>query len=273
MGGRSALHSPAARQSDPGADDAALELLDVPAAVVCASCGYPDCPGCLEDDPSSAVIAIIPWERPGQRWPARLLITARLATTSSESFFGALPDGATLPALRFAVLAELLALSGLVLFVLPFGLLLVPSLPRALVADLALRHAALHALGMGIPSVALAMVAVHAAHGLGLDWGARRHGSQHRGRGLRFGLYACGWDLLTLPVALLVTGVMEGPRAALATAALGLSVPGRAAAAYLSGIHRLPEAEARRAARFAAWLVASIVTAALWAVLLAMLLL
>jgi hypothetical protein len=272
MGRQSALQSSGARQSDPGADDAALELLDVPAAVVCANCGHPDCPGCLHDEGSSAVIAIIPWERPGQRWPARLLTTARLATTSSESFFGALPDGALMPALRFAVVAELLALSGLVLFALPFAFALVPGLPRALTEDLALRQAAVRAVGIGIPSVALAMVAVHAAHGLGLDWGARRYGSQRRGRGLRFGLYACGWDLLTLPIALLLSAIAEGPRAALTTAALGISVPSRGAGAYLRGIHALAEDEATRASRFAAWIVAALVAAAICGVLLAMLL-
>ena len=38
---------------------------------------------------------------------------------------------------------------------------------------------------------------------MALDTAARRQGSQNPGRGLRFGLYGCGWDLVTLPLGLL----------------------------------------------------------------------
>jgi hypothetical protein len=263
MGGPSAVRSsqaPETNGAEAGADDAALELLDVPAAVVCAFCGSPDCQGCSADDnQASGVIAIVPWERPGQRLPSRLLSTARLATTSSESFFGALPEGDAAAAMRFAVLAELLAVVGLLLSVLPVLLIAAPWLLRALIHDIALRDAALRALSTGVPGLAFAMVAIHAAHGLGLDWGAKRQGATtRRGRGLRFGLYSCGWDLLTLPLGIAMTAVAEGPRRALATAALGLSVPNHAARAYLRGVHRLGDKEARAASRFALW-VASVV--------------
>src|SRR4030095_15471169 len=42
----------------------------------------------------------------------------------------------------------------------------------------------------------------------------RRAGSRKRGRGVRFGLYACGWDLVTLPLGLFVVALADGPTAA-----------------------------------------------------------
>ncbi|HMJ16120.1 MAG TPA: hypothetical protein VK524_32120 [Polyangiaceae bacterium] len=276
MGGSRAVRSasvPDERARDARDDDAALELLDVPAAVVCATCGSPDCGGCLnEDTQASGVIAIVPWERPGLGLGQRLMATARLATASSESLFGALPDGDLAPALRFAVLAELLAVTGLVLGALPVGLVVAPWLMRALLADPGLREAAYQALLSGIPGLAFAMVAIHAAHGVGLDWAARRHGaSLRRGRGLRFGLYACAWDLLTLPLGIVTMILLDGPRKALTTARLGLGAPGRAARAYLRGIHHLDERQAQLAAHFALLIAAAVTVAAVLAVIAALL--
>jgi hypothetical protein len=237
------------------AEDPALELVDVPAAVVCASCGDPGCPGCLVEEPThaSGVVAVVPWERPGLTLLQRLWSTARLSTTTCESFFSALPDGEPMAALRFALLAELLAVSGLCIAATPVVFFGAPWLAHAIVTDAALRDWMLRLLGLGIPSVAAMMVAIHALHGLALDVGARRQGSRpRRARGLRFGLYACGWDLVTLPLGLALVAIMEGPRAALRAAPYGVTVPLRAARAYLRGVHQLDEGKAQRAARFAA---------------------
>ncbi len=181
----------------------------------------------------------------------RLWWTAKVATRSSDSFFGALPDGDPVNALRFAFFAELLAVTGLVIALFPIALLFAPWLLSAMVEDPSLRSGVGRALACAIPGFALLMVALHAAHGVGLDLGARRLGAKKRGRGLRFGLYACGWDLVTLPLGLAVVAIGDGLGDALRTAPLSLTVPSRAARAYLIGVHRLDEAEAKRAARFA----------------------
>jgi hypothetical protein len=231
-----------------------FELIDVPAAVVCAACGSSECAGCSgvdETTHASGIVAIVPWERPGLGAARRLWTTAKLATRSSESFFGALPEGDPAPALRFAFLAELLAVTGLCIALIPIALLFAPWLASAVVYDEALRAALGRALFCAIPGFALAMVGLHAAHGFGLDLGARRLGSRRRGRGLRFGLYACGWDLVTLPLGLALVAVGDGLGEALKTAPLSLTVPARAARAYLMGVHRLDEAQSQRAARFA----------------------
>lgn len=242
----------------PASDSDPPELYDVPAAVVCANCGDADCPGCSEMEEhthGSGVVAIVPWERPGQGFIARLWNTARLSTRTYNSFFGAMPDGDLTAALRFAITAELLAVSSVLLAFVPVVLLIAPWLPAALAHDPVLRRGFMRVLVAGVPIVALAMVALHTLHGVGLDLGARRQGARNRrGRGLRFGLYACGWDLVTLPLGLLIVALTEGPRAAIATAPLGMTVPARAAASYLRGVYQLDEERARAAGRYAALL-------------------
>jgi hypothetical protein len=230
-----------------------FELMDVPAAVVCAVCGDAECAGCagLEPTHASGVLAIVPWERPGSSAARRLWSTAKLATQSSESFFGALPDGDTVAALRFALISELLAVTGLCIALVPVALMFAPWLATAAVHDPALRSMLARALACAIPSIGLVMVAVHAAHGFGLDLGARRQGARRRGRGLRFGLYACGWDLVTLPLGLALIAIGDGMKAAVRAAPLSLTVPGRAARAYLIGVQRLDPDRAARAARSA----------------------
>jgi len=232
----------------------AAELEDVPAAVVCARCGRADCPGCVSelDEPTHAskVVAIVPWERPGLGLGSRLWSTAKLATTGADSFFGALPEGEILPAARFALTAELCAVAGLCLVAVPFVVALAPTLLDALWLDGTFRRRVAYVLGFGIPCMALVMVLLHAAHGAGLEYGVRRCGGRsRRDRGLRFGLYACGWDLVTLPLGLLILAATDGARATMRALPLGLTVPGHAALAYLRRVHQLDEQAARRAAR------------------------
>src|ERR1041384_7037143 len=88
-------------------DEGALELSEVPATVVCATCGLPEC-NCELDRPSSfsGVVAMVPWERPGGRLLSRLWGTAKLATLSPAAFFSALPPGGALLPLAFGALAE-----------------------------------------------------------------------------------------------------------------------------------------------------------------------
>ncbi len=237
----------------PEPDEGALELSDVPAAVVCAFCGQPDCAGCLPvDEPTNAsgVIAILPWERAGVGWPSRLWSTARLMTLSHRDVCSALPEGDLVAAFRFAVLAEIIAASGLALCLAALGFL-APDIVRAVLADPELRATAFRAFALGLPSVAAVMVVLHAVHGLVLDRAARAAGSSRRGRGLRFGLYACGWDLVTLPLGLLLLLVSDGADAARRAAGLAVSVPNRAARAYLGGVHGLDPERTASAARTA----------------------
>jgi hypothetical protein len=249
-------------------EDPSFDWLDVPAAVVCAACGDPGCAGCAVDEPTNAsgVIAIVPWERPGLGLFRRLWQTSQLATLHSRTFFGALPEGDVSSALAFAVICEALAVAGLSFGAGLLSLAFLPELPRLLLEDPALVRSLLRATSFGGLVLIFAMVSVHVAHGLALDFSARRHGSQKRGRGLRFGLYACGWDLITLPLGLFMLALIEGFSAARRALPLGLTAPSQSAEAYLVGFHGLPaeiaRSAARRAARFTALPLIAVLAAA-----------
>jgi len=245
-----------ARSSDRSPrEDSAFDLIDVPATVVCAGCGDPACAGCVIEEPTnqSGVVAIIPWERPGVGFWRRLWQTSTLATLHARSFFGALPEGEVSTALSFALICETLAVSGLSLGVVLLALLFLPSLPSLLVDDAALRSTVLRGAAAGVVMLVLAMVSLHAIHGVALDLAARRFGGRRFGRGLRFGLYACGWDLITLPLGLLITALSSGFGAARRAAPLGLTAPAQASEAFLVGMHGLSSETARLAARRAAY--------------------
>src|SRR5215831_14900865 len=123
-------------------DDEAVDSVDVPAAVVCALCGRGDCPGCVEERTgASGVIAIIPWERPQSPWPSRFFATVQATTRGAEGFFCALPDGAVSPAFRFALLAEIVAVSSTAAVLAPLAVLSVPGLLLRFVSNGTTREA------------------------------------------------------------------------------------------------------------------------------------
>lgn len=247
-----ALRTPVPRipsRPDLEVDEGALELSEVPAAVVCATCGLPEC-SCEVDRPSafSGVVAIVPWERPGGTLVSRLWATAKLCTLSPAGFFSALPPGGVAAPLAFGVLAEVLAAAGLCATFGAAGLLAVPALGSELLRNPTLQSLMLNLVGWGVPGLAAVMVALHAAHGVALDAAARREGSRQAGRGWRFGLYACGWDLVTLPLGLLVLTFTDGPVTAMRHSARGLTAPNSAATAYLVHVHQLERDRATRRA-------------------------
>jgi hypothetical protein len=236
------------------------ELVDseVPAAVVCAHCGDADCPGCLEEQTRSGVVAVVPWERPGATALARLWATARATTLDAERFFESLPDGPIAPALRFAIIAEVIAAGAMAVAAL---------VPIALLAPGLVSHVLLHETraaarfaAAGIPGLAALLVLAHLAHGWALDLGARRSGMPRAtGRALRFGLYAAGWDLVVGPIGVLVLGLKGGVRGAQSIVGVGLGLPGRSARAFLRGCYRLEGSAAARALR-ASYVAAAIST-------------
>lgn len=236
-----------------------LDLSDVPAAVVCASCGQPDCPGCLGVDESthaSGVVAIVPWERPGLSVLSRLWATARLATLSPREMFSGLPDGDLKAPLTFAILAETLAVAGLAPLL--FGLTLVaPDMVQMAFRDPELSAFLLRACTVAGPGLAISMVVLHAIHGVTIDRAAKRVGSRRRGRGLRFGFYACGWDLVTLPLGLVLVALGDGPTAAAKALVAAVTTPSLATRAYLGGFHALDPERARIAARRAGRMTAA----------------
>jgi hypothetical protein len=231
-----------ARSASPslsGLDDEFLDRLEVPAAVVCARCGEADCLGCDPEEERSGFLTIVPWERAGQGSSLRRLwLTAHLATQQPESFFEALPDGALVPALRFAMAAELLASTALFAMAAGAGALLLPSLASQVVASAGSLGFVLRATVVGLPTVAALLVGAHVVHALWLDRAASRAGGRsQRSRALRFGLYAAGWDVILGPIGLVVLALSGGPRAVARMLRSGGTVPARASRAFLRGAY------------------------------------
>jgi hypothetical protein len=240
------------RRQPRGDDDPVDSFFDVPAAVLCATCGQADCPGCFAaSDTASGVVAIVPWERSGGAW-TRLWATATATTHGAEAFFAVLPDGDLPPAMRFAVLAELLAVASMAAVILPLVAFALPGLALAVISDPGLRMIAARWIALGVPAVALWMVAAHVTHGAALDAGARSLGARpQRRRAVRFGLYACGWDLMSGPLGAIVTLATQGFRATVELAELAVQAPGRSARALLQGVYQIAPAELPRARRWA----------------------
>jgi hypothetical protein len=256
----------------PARDDEPVDsFFEVPAAVLCATCGQADCPGCVAaSEHESGVLAIVPWERSGSLW-TRLWATATATTQGAEAFFAVLPDGEVSAAMRFAVIAELLAVASMATLLLAFAALALPSVALAVALDPAMRWSALRAVALGIPGLAAWMVIAHVTHGAALDAGARRLGGRpQRRRAVRFGLYACGWDLMAGPLGGVVTLATRGVRASLELLELAAVVPGRAATALLQGVYQLVPADVARARRAgtAAAVVIALASAAMVALVL-----
>jgi hypothetical protein len=236
------------------------ELIDseVPAAVVCAHCGDADCPGCLEEQTRSGVVAVVAWERPGTGAMTRLWATARATTLDAERFFESLPDGPMAPALRFAVVSEVLASGAMAVAALvPIALIAPGWLGQLLLHE---TIAVVRPAVVGVPGLAALLVAAHVAHGWALDLGARRSGARGAtSRAVRFGLYSAGWDLVIGPLGVVIVGLKEGFRAALSVASVGLGLPGRSARAFLRGCYRLEGLSAASALR-ASYVAAAVST-------------
>jgi len=243
--------APRDRDSRDPRDSRDDEAFDVPAAVLCAVCGQPDCAGCLAaTEEGSGIVAVIPWERPGNPAWGRLWATARSTTLDAETFFAALPDGALCPAVRFALLAEALAVTSMLAALFPLIALALPGLALELLSNPGARASALRWLLIGVPSLIAWMVIAHAAHGAALDLGARRQGARpQRRRALRFGLYACGWDLMTGPLGAIAMALVTGRRGVSRLLSSSAGAPARSSRAFLQGVYALGPPEVARARR------------------------
>jgi len=233
-------------------DDAIDDSIDVPAAVICATCGDAACTGCEHELSRSGIVAMVAWERSGTPVLSRLWATARATTMTGDAFFELLPDGPIGPALRFALTVELIAALGFVVSAVPFVFLIAPTWLKHIALDGGARDIAMRVGVVGVPSLALLLVAAHAAHGLALEHGARKVGGRRaRSRALRFGLYASGWDLVLGPMGAVILAFKEGIGASLRMLALGVGLPGRCTRAFLRGCYGLEGERAERANRSA----------------------
>jgi hypothetical protein len=214
--------------------------------VTCARCGRPECVGCAPPT-GSLTRSALPWEDARGSWSERLWRTALATSTEPRLTFGQLPEGPLLPAFLFAIAAELLAIGSLALVATPLLWMVAPYL----VGDL-LRSPDIMTGAAGLVLLAiLTMVGLHALWGLCLELGALTCGAGARfSLGLRFGLYACGWDLLTSPAGVVQGLAGRGLVGAWKPIASAARVPRSAMDAYLQQRRQLTPAARRRAVLF-----------------------
>jgi hypothetical protein len=233
------------RQPETRADDSVA-----PPIAVCVRCGLTSCAGCAAAPRPAFAVA---WEDPGQAWWRRLWRTALASSLEPQRFFGQLPRGNVSEALTFALCAELFALGSLALLG-AFGLwCIAPGLVHELLAS----SAACRTLLLTWVAFVLSMLLLHALWGACLDWGAQGSKGHPAPRGsagkngVRFGLYACGWDLLTSPIGMLAALLTRGPRLGWAPVGAAARAPGLAQRAYLERCLGADGAAQRRARRCA----------------------
>lgn len=237
----------------------AAEEDGVPPVSVCVRCGSSTCSGCAPADASARVH--LPWEDSRRHWAVRLWQTALWSGVEPERMFGELRAGRVGPALGFALLAETLALGSLAAIGVAVLWIGVPDLARQL-----LQHplALLACLALFAASVLL-MLLLHVLWGVSLDLGGSfGSGTLSVRHGARFGLYACGWDLMTSPIGLLCSLLVRGPIRGFAPVRAAARAARPAQRAYLEACRGYP-APARRRALALAMVVVGLVVAVLCA--------
>lgn len=254
------------------ADDTSTELVDVPAAIVCAHCGSPECAGCAPDPfrvTGSGVHFFVPWERTDRGIWGRFWDTTRSTTHEADSFFSSLPDGSLSTALAYAIVAEVVAvgttLLGWGLVVCALGFLLAPSMTTALLGQVTEQ---LRLVRVGLAAwfaFSVALVIAHLTHGLALDRVAQRAGAEPRlNRAIRFGLYAAGWDVATSPFGIVVSFFQSGPKSLQSALRFAVVTPTQATAAFVKAAYRRDptvSVSIRRRAMFATLAVSLFVVA------------
>ena len=234
----------------PGAETTGGDSVAPPIAL-CVTCGLTLCPGCAPAPRGS--VSSLAWEDGSQPCWSRLWGTALASSLEPQRFFGELPLGRVSEALAFAACAEVFALASLAL---PAALGLrwvAPELTRQVLSS----SAACSTLALSWVAFVTCMLGLHALWGACLDWGAQLPGARRLGsswqRGVRFGLYACGWDLLTSPLGVLASLLTRGPLRAWAPIGAAARAPRLAQRAYLEqclGADAAAQQRARRLSMF-----------------------
>jgi hypothetical protein len=225
-----------------------------PPVAFCARCGLGACSGCAPQ--SLPPPTCLPWEDSPRPWLDRLWQTALTSSTEPERIFGKLGSGRVTPALGFAALAETLALGSLVLVGGVALWLVSPELAGQLLRD---REAVTAGLGLLAGSVLL-MLLLHVLWGVSLDLGAGYGGGRIDLRhGARFGLYACGWDLMTSPIGLFWSLLIAGPLQGLGAVGAAARAAWPAQRAYLESCRGYAADARRRGVRLAVVVVGVVV--------------
>jgi hypothetical protein len=228
-----------------------------PPVVTCAVCRRPECAGCEGKAGAQEIGPVLPWEAAGT-WGERLWKMALACSTAPLRTFGELPEGRLGSAFAFAFIAETIAVGSLGAVVAAIAFLASPTLLNRVLLD----RAASALIVTACLVLIILLVALHVLWGLCLEAGtATTGGSAQWQLGMRFGLYACGWDLLTSPAGVLQGLLSRGPAAAWNPVGAAAKAPRLAMHAYLAN-RRQFESRARRRATIISVTTLGIVMAA-----------
>jgi len=221
-----------------------------PPVALCSRCGHTECIGCWSASAAHlGTIDVIAWEQPRRRLFERLWATAWEASNAPIETFAQLSRGSLSASLRFALLTESAAAGSVCLFLM---LPLFVVAPRWTVSWLTTAYGAT-VIGIAWGGLTALVIALHALWGLSLEIYSSDTDAALSDRlrsGLRFGMYACSWDLLTSPLGLLLAVLACGWRRGWATVRSAAAAPRPAVTAYLEGSRNLsPEARQRAVRR------------------------
>lgn len=229
--------------------EAVWENSEIPPAISCATCGLFSCDGCIPMPRPARDTSELPWEE-GSLSVATFLETTFLTVEAPELSFGKLRPFPAGRSLGFALLCEGIALSSIAALALLLALGVFPQVCLNLVSSPRFWAA----LGALIALASMGMVLLHAAWGVYLEAGVHSTGTpRNLHLGLRFGFYACGWDLITSPAGLLLVRLTRpARREGFAQLVLRASrLPRRAMHIYLAGARQLSPTASTQALRHA----------------------
>lgn len=238
--------------------DSAVEF-EIPPITRCTTCLALDCEGCSRTVERRALA----WEMARGNLSRRLWLTARQSLQAGRVSCLDADNARPGAALSFALVAELLACTSIVLLLLclvslvfPAGAAFFFSEPSALLAAFELGAA-----------LAVFMVLVHALWGLGLELTLWSNGAGFDlRRGVTFALYTCGWDLVTSPIGLVLSVAERGLLPGLDQVREAARVPREAVARYIAVTRGAPRERVAAMVRLS-FVLPALATAAMLAVL------
>lgn len=230
--------------------DSAIDF-EIPPIARCVACHGLDCEGCLRVVPRNRIA----WEQEGSLLH-RLWATARQSIAAGTRSCLDVERPRLFAAIRFALLAELLACTSVTLVLLVVAQVGAPTLEQV-------GFFSLVGVGLGV-----FLVLAHLLWGLGLELALALCGLGFSPkRGLSFALYACGWDLFTSPAGIAAALVSSGPRAGWAQVREAARVPRAALLRYLTESRGASDHQAAFAVRASFLLPVALTVAGLAALL------
>lgn len=206
---------------------------DFPPVAHCLRCGEPTCDGCRAPSVREACLA---WQTPDRQSVRSCWLTACQTVESWRSWPGQ-PQLFVRRALAFALIAELGAASSLAACCL---LVVLVFLPDAVWPLLWLPTTWLWLSAM-VSGFAVVMVLLHVSWAVSLEGLLFISGLEVQWRsGLCFGLYACGWDLVTSPLGVMLSLLTRGRSAGLRLVKQAMLVPRAASEHYLVTLREAP---------------------------------